>query len=394
MAHTTATTVAVAGITTALAAMTPHAAAQTISFRGTTSITETTVDDQHGVAFTITGLSGLTHLDGDCWIAVMDGGGKLVELEIVSNPDGSIASLTVTGGISLDTTRDFEGIATHDDATGEIILSDETGPGLSRHDLASATLLGDLDVPQVFDDARANRGFESLAIRGDELWTANEEALTVDGGVATPSVGTVVRLQRYTWDGKTWMPTLQVAYDVEPMHGGYIPVTNDGQSGLVELTILPDGTLLAMERSLALAASLFETRIALVDLTGATDTSDIASLDGASYAPITKTSLYAGGHSNLEGLGVGPTLGDGGLQMLGIVDDGDPFSTNQIVAFEVAGVNICDEDQDGDGMVGINDLLTVIGAWGPCPDCAADLDDDGMVGINDLLIVIGAWGPC
>ena len=53
-------------------------------------------------------------------------------------------------------------------------------------------------------------------------------------------------------------------------------------------------------------------------------------------------------------------------------------------------------DLDDDGMVGILDLLTLLAAWGPCPDppdpCAADLDEDGNVGILDLLALLANWG--
>ena len=56
-------------------------------------------------------------------------------------------------------------------------------------------------------------------------------------------------------------------------------------------------------------------------------------------------------------------------------------------------------DIDGDGEIGINDFLAVIGTWGPCPEpcppsCTADVDGDCQVGINDFLIVLGNWGPC
>jgi parallel beta-helix repeat protein len=50
-------------------------------------------------------------------------------------------------------------------------------------------------------------------------------------------------------------------------------------------------------------------------------------------------------------------------------------------------------DVDGDGMVGVNDVLAVVAAWGS-DDPDADIDGDGTVGTNDLLSVIGAWGPC
>ncbi|MHC4415547.1 MAG: FG-GAP-like repeat-containing protein [Planctomycetota bacterium] len=51
-------------------------------------------------------------------------------------------------------------------------------------------------------------------------------------------------------------------------------------------------------------------------------------------------------------------------------------------------------DLDGDGVVGIRDLLILLGAWGPCPPepCPADLDGDGSVGIRDLLILLANWG--
>ncbi len=52
-------------------------------------------------------------------------------------------------------------------------------------------------------------------------------------------------------------------------------------------------------------------------------------------------------------------------------------------------------DIDGDGVVGINDFLLLLAAWGPCPvppaACPADLDGDGMVGITDFLILLAQW---
>ena len=52
-------------------------------------------------------------------------------------------------------------------------------------------------------------------------------------------------------------------------------------------------------------------------------------------------------------------------------------------------------DLDGDGTVGVSDLLILLGSWGPCgdcDDCIADLDDDCTVGVSDLLILLGNWG--
>lgn len=57
----------------------------------------------------------------------------------------------------------------------------------------------------------------------------------------------------------------------------------------------------------------------------------------------------------------------------------------------------CGSDVNGDGFVGVNDLLDIISLWGDCPssgDCNADVNDDGMVNVSDLLLIIDAWGPC
>jgi len=51
-------------------------------------------------------------------------------------------------------------------------------------------------------------------------------------------------------------------------------------------------------------------------------------------------------------------------------------------------------DVNGDGSVGVGDLLQLLSAWGECDDpgaCPEDLDGDGSVGVNDLLTLLGNW---
>lgn len=56
---------------------------------------------------------------------------------------------------------------------------------------------------------------------------------------------------------------------------------------------------------------------------------------------------------------------------------------------------LADLANGGDGVVGTDDLLIILSAWGTCTDaCPADLDDDGVVALGDLLILLAAWGPC
>ena len=47
---------------------------------------------------------------------------------------------------------------------------------------------------------------------------------------------------------------------------------------------------------------------------------------------------------------------------------------------------------DGDGVVGVNDILAIIGAWGPCVGgCPADLTNDGLVDVLDILQLLSYW---
>lgn len=55
---------------------------------------------------------------------------------------------------------------------------------------------------------------------------------------------------------------------------------------------------------------------------------------------------------------------------------------------EITGVP---EDLDGDGSVGIGDVLVALGDWGPCSCCSSDLNGDGEVNVSDLLALIAAW---
>jgi hypothetical protein len=48
----------------------------------------------------------------------------------------------------------------------------------------------------------------------------------------------------------------------------------------------------------------------------------------------------------------------------------------------------------GNGEVNVDDLVTVILNWGPCPGCPADITHDDQVNVDDLVEVILNWGPC
>tara|TARA_Y100000589_G_scaffold118830_2_gene113040 strand:- start:10178 stop:12472 length:2295 start_codon:yes stop_codon:yes gene_type:complete len=54
----------------------------------------------------------------------------------------------------------------------------------------------------------------------------------------------------------------------------------------------------------------------------------------------------------------------------------------------------CQGDVDGNGTVGVEDLLAVIADWNCSSDCTADINGDLLVNVGDLLLVIGGWGNC
>ncbi|MBC8200890.1 MAG: hypothetical protein H8E86_02495 [Planctomycetes bacterium] len=49
------------------------------------------------------------------------------------------------------------------------------------------------------------------------------------------------------------------------------------------------------------------------------------------------------------------------------------------------------EDLDGDGSVGVSDILIALSDWGFCSCCSSDLNADGEVNVSDLLAIIAAW---
>lgn len=54
----------------------------------------------------------------------------------------------------------------------------------------------------------------------------------------------------------------------------------------------------------------------------------------------------------------------------------------------------CPWDLQGDAIVGINDFLDMLAAWGTDPGGPPDFDGDGVVGILDFLELLANWGFC
>ncbi len=125
-----------------------------------------------------------------------------------------------------------------------------------------------------------------------------------------------------------------------------------------------------------------------------------ATVDGTSFA-----SPYTAGVAALI-LSVDPTLSPDGLEDVLSSTAVDYGSTGYDTTFGHGFVNAraaleavdttdtCSADVDGDGTVGVSDLLAVVDQWGPCSGCNSDIDGDGEVGIGDLLSIVDLWGNC
>ncbi len=76
-------------------------------------------------------------------------------------------------------------------------------------------------------------------------------------------------------------------------------------------------------------------------------------------------------------------------------DDDNGGDSGSAYLFDAAAPGMCPWDLDGDGVVGVGDLLILVANFGPCDrECPADFDEDGFVGVSDLLALIANFGEC
>ncbi len=104
---------------------------------------------------------------------------------------------------------------------------------------------------------------------------------------------------------------------------------------------------------------------------------------------VLNTDTMSNAELKLLGLNASDTLFSSTSDHLPIVMDFQP--TQQ--------TNSCEGDLDGDGLVGVADILTVIGDWDPtggtcCPGCVGDVDGNLVVNVADVLTIVSNWGAC
>lgn len=340
--------------------------------------------------------AGLSAGGGYRFLVAQENNGLLAAFDLHFDQAGAIALIDGVETIAVNSTLDYEGLAVID--AESVFLSEEDSPGVRRFCLVDGSQLQSVAIPPVFAKRRGNRGFESLVLSGDgsTLWTANEEALTVDGPASTTTAGTTVRLLQFQMDGANVSPTTQYAYELEPIHESGL--LNTQQNGLTDLAFLPDGSLIALERSFALAGSpTYWNRIFQIDLDGATDVGGTLFSDGLyeqHYTSVGKELLWEGtvdgaSGQNLEGLTLGPHLDNGDWVLLGVVDNGDPFSANTLATFRLRddSIDTFQADFDSNGLIDGADFLRWQRGFGDSPTASladGDGNGDGRVDAADL----------
>jgi hypothetical protein len=75
-------------------------------------------------------------------------------------------------------------------------------------------------------------------------------------------------------------------------------------------------------------------------------------------------------------------------------EDGGVFHPGEDCDFFNCEPPACPADIDGNGAVDVEDLVTVLLAWGTTGMDPADVNHDNVVNVEDLVIIIVAWGPC
>lgn len=282
------------------------------------------------------GLSGITYAGGSTFYAAEDSGGRFHALTIELNPANGAITNVVVAATRVVGGADLEGIA-YNRIRNSVYLSDETGPAIREHAVGGGSALTNQVIPAVYASYRANFSLEALSMAPDGrvLWTANEEALyragtgVDDGPLASPSSGSVVRLQRWTRPHPlaAWAPAGQWAYRSEAWRGDS-PFITEERSGVVALCALPNGKLVVLERDLSSFIPSLLNRLYEVDFSGATDVSALTALNGAEYTRVTKRQLWSrnfGTTENFEGICLGPRLASGAYSLIMIADGDSPL---------------------------------------------------------------------
>ena len=296
-------------------------------------------------------MGGITWVSNSVYWAVTDEKHKTVVWELDIPVDAISGKVNVCRMRILcrpEGTDDIEGIV-RDPLDGSMWLADERDHSIRQFDpVTGCRLSGCVELPAVMGRFHRDFGMESLTISSDGLsmWTCPEEALVPDGPLSTRRRGSDVRLTRFvrTAAAAPWRLAGQWVYMTDPIAGK--PWHNSRKedmtrSGISELCLLDDGTLLALEREFSVVlVPRFRCRIYETDFSRATDVSDRKALaDGPAFGRVRKRLLHeTTGFAMYEGMCLGPKLADGS-RILVLVSDGDDKSFRNVMVLRLSPIS-------------------------------------------------------
>lgn len=230
-----------------------------------------------------------------------------------------------------------------DPRTGDLVWSSEGDaprgfdPMIRRMDRRGRST-GTVPSPPAFrfdsaraEGARPNQTFEGLSFSPDGrwLWLAMEGPVIQDGPASSVAQGGLARLTRLDRAGRV---SAQYAYRLDPIQAA---PARRGDNGISEILAVDDRRLLVLERSGVEDAQgrfAFHCRLYLVDITGAENVADRASLAGPAPRVLAKRLMVnfdrvLGGAVNLEAMAWGENIA--GRRTLVLMAD-DNFSADQV----------------------------------------------------------------
>ena len=288
-------------------------------------------------------MGGVTWVSNNVYWTVTDWNPQVWEMVLPVDPqNGSIKECRIRSFSSPRDALDVEGIA-RDPLDGSVWMADERNQRITRHDPMSGKRLDTVDLPPIMNGIYEDLGLESLTISKDGLvmWTCTEEALKVDGSRSTNQSGSDVRLTKLVRNGlgDRWRMDRQWVYRTDPIAGGpwYMYGKNSERSGISELCVLDDGTLLALEREFSkVLIPRLRCRIYEIDISSATEVSgadSIKKIDGLKR--VDKRLLFeTSGFSMYEGMCVGPELSDGS-RLVVLVSDGNKYTLRTVMTLRL-----------------------------------------------------------
>lgn len=209
--------------------------------------------------------------------------------------------------------------------------------------LDTFALPNNLHVSATEKGPRRNGTFEGLTFTEDfnTLYVSVEEPLYEDGPRAGVGDSTAwIRILKY--NAKTETPVAQYAYLLDPVVREPIPKGAFEINGVPDILALNDHQLMVTERSFSTGYLTCNVRVYVVELNGAEDVSNIASLKTTPPKGFLRKKLLLNMDDlginiyNIEGATFGPLLANGKRSLLFVADDN--FSgkeKTQVLLFEV-----------------------------------------------------------